>query len=559
MFDKKRMSDLNKALSEWEKSTLAETIRRTPERQEKFITASSEEVNRLYTPLDLDGFDYINDLNLPGEYPYTRAIHATGQRGRLWTMRQFAGFGSAEETNARFKYLLSQGGTGLSIAFDLPTLMGYDTDAPEAVGEFGKCGVAVSSLKDMEILLDGIPLADVSTSMTINSPAAILWAMYIAVAEKQGARPAQLRGTIQNDILKEYIAQKEYIFPPEPSMRLVVDTMEFGSEAVPQWNTISISGYHIREAGSTAAQELAFTLADGMEYVRWGIARGMDVDEFAPRLSYFFNAHNDFFEEIAKYRAARRIWAREMRETFKAKDPRSWLMRFHTQTAGMTLTAQQPENNAIRVAIQALAAVLGGTQSLHTNSMDEALALPSEQAVRIALRTQQIIAHESGAANTIDPLGGSYFVEALTNRLEVQARDYFRRIEDLGGVLPAIAKGFFQTEIADAAYTYQREIDDHTRTIVGVNDYVDDKPLTIPLLAMDPAGYDRQVERLRTLRRERDNGRFGQALDRLRLACQGTENTMPHLLDCVRAYATLGEIIGVMKEVFGTYTEPTWI
>jgi methylmalonyl-CoA mutase N-terminal domain/subunit len=395
--------------------------------------------------------------------------------------------------------------------------------------------------------------------MTINSPAAILWAMYIAVAEKQGATPAQLRGTIQNDILKEYIAQKEYIFPPEPSMRLVVDTMEYGSEVVPQWNTISISGYHIREAGSTAAQELAFTLADGMEYVRWGIARGMDVDEFAPRLSYFFNAHNDFFEEIAKYRAARRIWAKEMRETFQAKDPRSWLMRFHTQTAGMTLTAQQPENNAVRVAIQALAAVLGGTQSLHTNSMDEALALPSEQAVRIALRTQQIIANESGAANTIDPLGGSYFIEALTNRLEAEARDYFRRIEDLGGVLPAIAKGFFQQEIADAAYTYQREIDAHTRTIVGVNDYVDEKPLTIPLLEMDPAGYERQVERIQTLRRERDNGRLGQALDRLRLACQGTENTMPHLLDCVRAYATLGEIIGVMKEVFGTYTEPTWI
>ncbi len=559
MFDKKHLADLRDALSEWEKSTLADTIQSTPERQKKFITASSEEVNRLYTPLDLAGFDYLNDLGLPGEYPYTRAVHATGQRGRLWTMRQFAGFGSAEESNARYKYLLEQGSGGLSIAFDLPTLMGYDTDAHEAVGEFGKCGVAISSLKDMEILLEGIPLGKISTSMTINSPAAILWAMYIAVAEKQGATPAQLRGTLQNDILKEYIAQKEYIFPPEPSMRLVVDTMEYGSEAVPQWNTISISGYHIREAGSTAAQELAFTLADGMEYVRWGIARGMDVDEFAPRLSYFFNAHNDFFEEIAKYRAARRIWAKEMRETFGAKNPRSWLMRFHTQTAGMTLTAQQPENNVVRVAIQALAAVLGGTQSLHTNSMDEALALPSEQAVRVALRTQQIIASESGVANTIDPLGGSYFVEALTNQLEVQARDYFRRIEDLGGVLPAIAKGFFQQEIADAAYTYQREIDDHTRTIVAVNDFVDDKPLTVPLLAMDPAGQTRQVERLQALRRERDNGRVGQALDRLRLACQGTENTMPHLLDCVRAYATLGEIVGVMKKVFGTYTEPTWI
>jgi methylmalonyl-CoA mutase N-terminal domain/subunit len=559
MSDKKRKTDLHEALSQWEKSTLADTLKRAPERQSKFITASSDDVNRLYTPLDLPDFDYLDQLGLPGEYPYTRGVHATGQRGRLWTMRQFAGFGSAEESNARYKYLLEQGSGGLSIAFDLPTLMGYDTDAPEAVGEFGKCGVAVSSLKDMEILLADIPLAKISTSMTINSPAAILWAMYIAVGEKQGASPDQLRGTLQNDILKEYTAQKEYIFPPEPSMRLVVDTMEYGSQHVPQWNTISISGYHIREAGSTAAQELAFTLADGMEYVRWGIARGMDVDEFAPRLSFFFNAHNDFFEEIAKYRAARRIWAREMRATFKAKDPRSWLLRFHTQTAGMTLTAQQPEINVVRVAIQALAAVLGGTQSLHTNSMDEALALPSEKAATIALRTQQVIAAESGAANTVDPLGGSYFIEALTNRLEDQARDYFRRIEDLGGVLPAIAKGFFQREIADAAYTYQCEIDDHTRTIVGVNDYVDKKPIPIPLLELDPIGYTRQVERLQKLHQERDNGGVGQALDHLRLACQGTENTMPYLLDCVRAYATLGEIVGVMKEVFGTYTEPTWI
>ena len=517
------------------------------------------EPDRLYTPLDLSDFDYLDELGLPGEYPYTRAVHATGHRGRLWTMRQFAGFGSAEESNARFKYLLEQGTGGLSIAFDLPTLMGFDSDAPQALGEFGKCGVAVSSLRDMEILLADIPLGDVSTSMTINSPAAILWAMYIAVAEKQGASQDQLRGTLQNDILKEYTAQKEYIFPPEPSMRLVVDTMEYGSQHVPQWNTISISGYHIREAGSTAAQELAFTLADGLEYVRWGIARKMDVDEFAPRLSFFFNAHNDFFEEIAKYRSARRIWAREMCATFKAKDPRSWLLRFHTQTAGMTLTAQQPENNVVRVAIQALSAVLGGTQSLHTNSMDEALALPSEKAVTIALRTQQVIAAESGVANTVDPLGGSYFVEALTNRLEVQARDYFRRIEDLGGVLPAIAKGFFQREIADAAYTYQCEIDNHTRTIVGVNDYVDKKPIPIPLLELDPIGYTRQVERLQKLHQERDNGRVGQALDHLRLACQGTENTMPHLLDCVRAYATLGEIVGVMKDVFGIYIEPTWI
>jgi methylmalonyl-CoA mutase N-terminal domain/subunit len=559
MFDKRKLAELREAHAKWKESTLQNTLARAPERQDRFITTSSEEVNRLYTPLDLPDFDYLADLGFPGEYPFTRGVHATGHRGRMWTMRMFAGFGSAEESNARYKYLLEHGGTGLSIAFDLPTLMGYDADAPEALGEFGKCGVAISSLKDMEILLDGIPLDDVSTSMTINSPAAILWAMYIAVAEKQGVRPDQLRGTIQNDILKEYIAQKEYIFPPEPSMRLVVDTMEFGSQHVPQWNTISISGYHIREAGSTAAQELAFTLADGLEYVRWGIARGMDVDEFAPRLSFFFNAHNDFFEEIAKYRAARRLWAVEMRETFGAKDPRSWLMRFHTQTAGVSLTAQQPENNIVRVAIQALAAVLGGTQSLHTNSMDEALALPSEKAVTIALRTQQIIAAESGAANTVDPLGGAYFVEAMTNRIEAQARDYFRQIEALGGMLPAIEQGFFQREISDAAYQYQREIDQQVRTIVGVNDYVDEKPITVPILQMDPQGCERQVKRLQTLRQERDNGRVGQALDRLRIACQGMENTMPHILDCVRAYATLGEIVGVQKEVFGKYEEPTWV
>jgi methylmalonyl-CoA mutase N-terminal domain/subunit len=559
MYDPKFLKDLEARLSLWEKTTLSETLTLAPERQSRFITASSDEVKRVYTPLDLNGFTYENDLGLPGEYPFTRAIHATGQRGRLWTMRMFAGFGTAEESNARYKYLLDQGGTGLSIAFDLPTLMGYDTDAPEAEGEFGTCGVAVSSLADMEILLSGIPLDKISTSMTINSPAAVLWAMYIAVAEKQGVSSDKLRGTIQNDILKEYIAQKEYIFPPRPSMRLVVDTMEFGSQKVPQWNTISISGYHIREAGSTAAQELAFTLADGMEYVRWGMARGLAVDTFAPRLSFFFNAHNDFFEEIAKYRAARRIWAREMRHTFHATDPRSWLLRFHAQTAGMTLTAQQPEINTVRVAIQALAAVIGGTQSLHTNSMDEALAVPSEQAATIALRTQQIIAAESGVANTVDPLGGSYFVEALTNRLETQAREYFRRIEEIGGVLPAIEQGFFQREIADAAYTYQREIDERIRVIVGVNGYQDDQPLSIPLVEMDPVGYARQVERIRKLRLERDNGRVGQALDRLRLACQGTGNTMPFLLDCVRAYATLGEIMGVMKSVFGKYTEPTWI
>ena len=559
MYDPQKLDQLKQSLEKWEETSLQNTLNKFPERQDEFITTSSEPINRLYTPLDVAGLDYESDLGLPGEYPYTRGIHPTLHRGKLWTMRMFAGFGTAEETNARFKYLLSQGQTGLSIAFDLATLMGYDTDQPEALGEFGKCGVAVSSLKDMEILLDGIPLEKVSTSMTINSPAAIIWAMYLATAENRGVRPDQLRGTIQNDILKEFIAQKEFIFPPEPSMRLVVDTMEYGSQAVPQWNTISISGYHIREAGSTAAQELAFTLADGMEYVRWGIARGMDVDGFAPRLSFFFNAHNDFFEEIAKYRAARRIWAREMRETFKAKDPRSWLCRFHTQTAGCSLTAQQPEINVVRVAVQALAAVLGGTQSLHTNSLDEALALPSESAVTIALRTQQILAEESGVANTVDPLGGSFFVEAQTDRIEAQAYDYFRRIEDLGGVIPAIEKGFFQSEISDAAYRYQREIDEGIRRVVGVNAYAENKPLTIPLLEMDPQGYKRQVTRLADLRKSRDNGRVGQALDRLRIACQGTENTMPYIMECVHAYATLGEIIGVMKEVFGKYEEPTWI
>ena len=559
MYDRQKLEQLREALEHWEETSLQRTLAGMPERQPEFITTSSEPVARLYTPLDVEGMDYLNDLGLPGEYPYTRGVHPTLHRGKLWTMRMFAGFGTAEETNARFKFLLEQGQTGLSIAYDLPTLMGYDSDAPEALGEFGKCGVAVSSLKDMEILLNGIPLDKVSTSMTINSPAAIIWAMYIAAAEKQGVRHDQLRGTTQNDILKEYIAQKEYIFPPEPSMRLVVDTIEFGGQRIPQWNTISISGYHIREAGSTAAQELAFTLSDGLEYVRWSLKRGLDIDGFAPRLSFFFNAHNDFFEEIAKYRAARRIWGREMKQTFGAKNPRSWLMRFHTQTAGVSLTAQQPENNIVRVALQALAAVLGGTQSLHTNSMDEALALPSEHAATVALRTQQIIAEESGAANTIDPLAGSFFVEAQTNRIEQQAYDYFRRIEALGGVLPAIEKGFFQSEISDAAYRYQREIDQGRRKIVGVNAYQDEKPLAIPILEMDPQGYARQAARLQQVRSERDSARVGQALDRLRIACQGTENTMPHIMDAVRAYATLGEIISVMKNVFGIYREPTWI
>jgi methylmalonyl-CoA mutase N-terminal domain/subunit len=553
-------NEFKQKIESWENSTLRDYLSRFPERKEEFITTSSEPINRVYSPLDVDGQDYFDNLGMPGEYPYTRAIHPTLHRGKLWTMRMFAGFGTASETNQRFKYLLEKGQTGLSIAFDLPTLMGLDTDAPEALGEFGKCGVAVSSLNDMETLMDGIPMDQVSTSMTINSPAAVIWAMYIAAGEKQGVRQDQLRGTIQNDILKEFIAQKEYIFPPEPSMRLVTDTVEFGTNNLPLWNTISISGYHIREAGSTAAQELAFTLVDGMEYVRWAIERGLDVDDFAPRLSFFFNAHNDFFEEIAKYRAARRIWAREMKETFKAENPRSWLMRFHTQTAGVSLTAQQPENNVVRVAVQALAAVLGGTQSLHTNSMDEALALPSEHAATIALRTQQILAEETGVANTVDPLGGSYFIEAQTNRIEKQAYAYFQRIDELGGVLPAIDKGFFQGEIANAAYRYQLEIDKKIRNIVGVNAYQnEEEEVTIPLLEMDPQGYERQATQLSDLRAQRDNSRVGQTLDRLRIACEGTENTMPFILEAVKAYATLGEIVGVMKEVFGLYVEPTSI
>ncbi len=559
MSDETKLKALREQQQRWEETTLAGSLSRQGERLEKFMTTSSMPVERLYTPLDVEGMDYERDLGFPGEYPYTRGVHATMHRGRLWTMRMFAGFGTAEETNERYKYLLEHGETGLSVAFDMPTLYGYDTDDPHALGEFGKCGVAISSLADMEKLFDGIPVDEITTSMTINSPAAVIWAMYIAMAEKRGIPMDALGGTIQNDILKEYIAQKEFIFPPAPSMRLVVDTFEFGSKHLPRWNTISISGYHIREAGSTAVQELAFTLADGLEYVRWGIERGMDVDDFAPRLSFFFNSHNDFFEEIAKFRAARRIWAREMRETFGAKDPRSWLLRFHTQTAGCSLTAQQPENNIVRTAWQALAAVLGGTQSLHTNSMDEALALPSAYAVKIALRTQQLIAHESGVTNTVDPLAGSYFVEALTNRMEQEAYEYFRKAEALGGVIPALEKGFFQREIAEASYRYQVEIDGRQRTIVGVNDYVEDEPVRIPLLEMDPQGYERQVARLEQVRRERDNERVGTALEALRQSAQGNDNLMPCILDCVRAYATLGEVMGVLRQVFGEYREPTII
>jgi methylmalonyl-CoA mutase N-terminal domain/subunit len=551
MYDPTKLKALSQRRAAWKKRIDGGD----QERQDRFVTTSGRPIQRLYDPSDIAAIDYERDIGWPGEYPFTRSVHPTGYRGRLWTMRMFAGFGSVEETNARFKYLLEHGQTGLSIAFDLPTLYGYDADAPEAAGEFGKCGVCVSSLADMEILLAGLPLDEITTSMTINSPAAVIWAMYIAAAEKRGVPRQRLGGTIQNDILKEFIAQKEFIFPPAPSMRLVTDTIEFGTRELPLWNTISISGYHIREAGSTAVQELAFTLADGLEYARWGVERGLDIDEFAPRLSFFFNCHNDFFEEVAKFRAARRIWAREMKERFGAKSPRSWWMRFHTQTAGCSLTAQQPELNLVRTAIQALAAVMGGTQSLHTNSWDEALALPSEKAARLALRTQQIIAHESGVANTIDPLGGSFFVETLTNQMEEECYHYFRQIEDLGGVIPAIEASFFQREIAEASYRYQREIETRERISVGVNEYVMDEPIEIPILEMDPKGEQRERQRLARLRRERDGALVSQSLSALREACQGSQNLMPYILDAVNAYCTLGEICDVMRQVFGGYQE----
>ena len=560
MYDRRKLDEIREQHDQWEETTLHQTQSRRVERKARFTTLSGEPINRLYTPLDVADLDYMRDIGFPGEYPFTRGIHATLYRGRLWTTRLFAGFGSGEETNARYKLLLKEGNHGLSVAFDLPTLMGYDSDAPEAVGEFGKCGVAVSNLRDMEILFDDIPLSQVSTSMTINGPAAFIWAMYIAAAEKQGAPMRGLRGTLQNDILKEYIAQKEYIFPPDPSMRLVTDTIEFGARHMPEWNTISISGYHIREAGATAAQELAFTLGNGLEYVRWAIRRGLAVDEFAPRLSLFFNCHNDFFEEIAKFRAARRIWAREMRDTFGAKDPRSWLCRYHTQTAGVSLTAQQPEVNLIRITIQALAAVLGGTQSLHTNSMDEALALPSEHAVKLALRTQQVIAEESGVTNTVDPLAGSFFVEDLTNRMEQQVYAYWQEIAALGGVIPALENGYLQQEISNSAYEQQQALDSGEKIMVGVNGYVDaDAEVPIPLLRMDPDGYRRQLARLAEVRATRGPGRVDETLTALLNAAADEVNTMPYILDAARAYATLGEITDVFRKVFGVYQEPNWI
>ncbi|HCC33835.1 MAG TPA: methylmalonyl-CoA mutase [Clostridiales bacterium] len=525
------------------------------ERRSDFITVSGRPLGRCYGPVIGRDQEYVRELGDPGEYPYTRGIHPTMYRGRLWTMRQFAGFGTAEDSNARYRFLLGEGQTGLSVAFDFPTLLGYDSDHPRSEGEVGKLGVAVDTLADMEILFEGIPLDRVSTSMTINAPAAILWAMYIAVAEKQGVSRDRITGTIQNDILKEYMAQKTFVFPPRPSLRLVVDTFAFGAEEVPRWNTISISGYHIREAGATAAQELAFTLANGREYVLAGIARGLDVDEFAPRLSFFFNSHVDFLEEIAKFRAARRIWAREMRERFGATNPRSWMLRFHTQTAGCSLTAQQPENNIVRTTLQALAAVLGGTQSLHTNSMDEALALPSEDAVRLALRTQQVIALESGVANTVDPLGGSYCLETLTRQLEQEAQDYFDRVDRLGGVVPAIELGFFQREIADAAYRYQRRVEAEELAVVGVNCHAGGPPPAVNLLRVNPATEHRQVDRLQAVRRHRDDRAVERALRGVRAAARGSDNLMYPLLEAVRAYATLGEMMGVLREEFGEYRE----
>ncbi len=538
----------------WEENTLRPTLEKNPERQVEFTTISGHPIRRLYTPADLGDWDADRDLGLPGEPPYTRGIHSTMYRGRLWTMRQFAGFGAAEDTNQRFRYLLSQGQTGLSTAFDLPTLMGYDSDHPLSEGEVGKCGVAISSLADMEVLFDKIPLGDITTSMTINSPAAVIWAMYLAVAEKQGADWKKISGTLQNDILKEYIAQKEYIYPPEPSMRLVIDTFEFGVKNTPKFNTISISGYHIREAGSTAIQELAFTLRDGLEYVEWGIRRGMDVDEFAPQLSFFFNAHNDFFEEIAKYRAARRIWHKAMVERYKSKNPRAWALRFHTQTAGCSLTAQQPYNNVVRTAIQALAAVVGGTQSLHTNSLDEAWALPTEFAATIALRTQQILAHETGVTNTVDPLGGSYFVETLTNEVERGTWDYIEKIDAMGGMVAAIERSYPQREIAEASYRYQMAVDKKEKIIVGVNDFVsEEKPLEV--LQIDETVANRQAARLRKLRAERSQEEVSRRLATLRKAAEGKQNLMPFIYDAVKAYATLGEVCDAMRDVFGTYEE----
>jgi methylmalonyl-CoA mutase N-terminal domain/subunit len=548
------LDDLKKGKKQWEENTLKKVLEKHPERKSEFTTISDMHIERLYTPEDAAVIEYLNDLGFPGEWPYTRGVQPTMYRGRLWTMRQYAGFGTAEDSNKRYKYLLKQGQTGLSVAFDLPTQMGYDSDHEMCRGEVGKCGVAISSLKDMEVLFDGIPLDKVSTSMTINSTAMILLAMYVAVAEKQGVAQRELAGTTQNDILKEYMARGTYIFPPRESMRLITDVFEYCSKNMPKWNTINVSGYHIREAGSTAVQEVAFTLADGIAYVEAAINSGLDLDKFAPRLAFFFGSHNDLFEEIAKFRAARRLWARIMRERFHAKSPKSLKLRFHTQTAGCSLTAQQPENNIVRVTIQALAAVLGGTQSLHTNSMDEAYALPTEKAVRIALRTQQIIAHESGITNTIDPLAGSYFIESLTNQIENAALKYIQKIDDMGGILAAIERGYVQCEIAESAYRYQRAVDEGKKIVIGVNKYRDHEKTSIETLKVNPAVEVKQKRRLQKVKKERDGAAVKKTLTEIRrVATSNNENLMPVVLDAVKKYATLGEICDVLKDVFGAY------
>ena len=539
----------------WERDVLEPALEKSPERRTEFTTISGRPINRLYTADDLAGLDYQRDINNPGAFPYTRGIHPTGYRGKLWTMRQFAGFGTPEETNGRYKQLLAAGGTGLSVAFDLPTLMGRDPDHDLSLGEVGKCGVSIVSLADMERLFDGIGLGGITTSMTINSPAPMIFAMYLAVAEKQGASWQTLSGTIQNDILKEFIAQKEYIYPPRASMRLITDVFAFCAKEVPRWNTVSVSGYHIREAGSTALQELAFTLRDGIEYVQYGIDAGLDVDDFAPRISFFFNSHSDFFEEIAKFRAARKIWAEVMRDRFHARDERSWKLRFHTQTAGVSLTAQQPYNNVVRTALQALAAVMGGTNSLHTNSLDEALALPTAETATLALRTQQIIAHESGVTQTVDPLGGSYFVERLTADMERGAREYFDVIDRMGGMVEAIEQGYPQKEIAEASYRFQQAVERRDKVIVGVNDFVQADEPPVPILYIDETTAETQLARLQELRRTRDNDLVRRSLDTLKETARGDGNTMYPLLDCVRAYATVGEMCDALREVWGEYEE----
>ena len=555
---KETISHAEAEVERWERETLEPTVKKNPETRKHFESVSLEEVNRLYTPADISDQDFAEDISFPGEFPYTRGIHPTGYRGKLWTMRQFAGFSTPEETNARFKYLLEHGQNGLSVAYDLPTLMGYDADSALSEGEVGKCGVAVSSLADMEVLFDGIPLDQVTVSQTINAPASVLLAMYLVVAEKQGADWKKISGTLQNDILKEYIAQKEWIYPIRPAMKLVIDTFGFCNEHVPRYNPVSVSGYHIREAGATAVQELAFTLRDGLEYVEWGVRAGLDPDRFVPRISFFFNAHNDFFEEVAKYRAARRIWAREMRDRFSSTNERTLKLRFHTQTAGVSLTVQQPLNNIVRVAIQALAGVLGGTQSLHTDAYDEALALPTDRAALIALRTQQIIAEETGVANTVDPLGGSYFLEALTEKMEKGARDYFRKIDSMGGMVAAIEKGFPQREIQDSAYQYQKAVERGEQVIVGVNKYQMEEEPQIPTLVIDESVRVHQVERLEQTRARRGAGSVANSLEKLKQAAQNEENTMPATIEAVRSYATLGEICSALRDVYGVYEEPAF-